>query len=270
MLHRLRFLMDERNRMTAIKSANAGAVATLTIDRATEGNTLTVEMLRELATAVRAAGARGRGARSRPPMKRRANVCEPILDVYDAIAGARQPIVAVVQGRAHGFGASVAGACDLTIAAGDAPFRLPEMERDLPPTLAVSALMARVPRKALTWMVYSMDELDARTARQIGIVSKVAPSAQVEGEVAKLLATMTARSPESLVAMKDFFRVAPQMEPRGMADYAANLTAGVLSSAGKGPICRGRMHFTAEGGVVEFSLTVIARASGQSSNPRRF
>jgi enoyl-CoA hydratase/carnithine racemase len=107
------------------------------------------------------------------------------------------------------------------------------MERDLPPTLAVSALMPRVPRKALTWMVYSMDELDAQTALQIGIVSKVAPSAQVESEVAKLLATMTARSPESLVAMKDFFRVAPQMEPRGMADYAANLLAGVLSSAGK-------------------------------------
>src|ERR1700730_12540946 len=102
MLHRLRFLMDERNRMTAIKSANAGAVATLTIDRATEGNTLTVEMLRELATAVRAAGAtdakvivlrsngpdfcRGRapGAPSPTAMKMRANVCETILDVSPA------------------------------------------------------------------------------------------------------------------------------------------------------------------------------------------
>ena len=82
-------------------------------------------------------------------------------------------------------------------------------------------------------MVYSMDELDADTALQIGIVSKVAPSAQVEGEVAKLLATMTARTPEALVAVKDFFRSAPHMEPRGMADYAANLLAGVLSSAGK-------------------------------------
>src|ERR1700730_397722 len=187
MLHRLRFLMDERNRMTAIKSANAGAVATLTIDRATEGNTLTVEMLRELATAVRAAGARGRGARSRPPMKRRANVGEPILDVYDAIAGARQPIVALVQGRAHGFGASVAGACDLTIAAGDAPFRLPEMEKDLPPTLAISALMARVPRKALTWMVYSMEEIDARTALQFGIVSAVAPLAGLDAAAERLV-----------------------------------------------------------------------------------
>ena len=237
--------------MTAIKSANAGAVATLTIDRATEGNTLTVEMLGELATAVRAAAAtdakvivlrsngpdfcRGRapGAPSPTAMKMRANVCEPILDVYDAIAGARQPIVAVVQGRAHGFGAAMAGACDLTIAAGDATFRLPEMEKDLPPTLAISALMARVPRKALTWMVYSMEEIDAQTALQLGFVSMVVPLADLNGALDKLIAAMTARSPEALIAVKDYFRVAPYMEPRGAADYGANLLAAVLSSAGK-------------------------------------
>ena len=239
--------------MTIVTSARDGAVATITLDRPQEGNLLSVEGVRELAAAFRAAGQsdakvivlRGNGAdfcRGRDPkggapsptaMKMRANVCEPILDAYDAMANARQPILGVVQGMAHGFGAAVAGACDLAIAHEGACFRLPEMERDLPPTLAVSALMPRVPRKALTWMVYSMDELDAQTALQIGIVSKVAPPAQVESEVAKLLATMTARSPESLVAMKDFFRVAPQMEPRGMADYAANLLAGVLSSAGK-------------------------------------
>ena len=44
---------------------------------------------------------------------------------------------------------------------------------------------------------------------------------------------MTARSPESLVAVKDFFRTASLMEPRGVADYGANLLASVLTSAGK-------------------------------------
>src|SRR5258708_4950386 len=190
--------------MSIVKSTRDRAVATITLDRAGEGNLLSIDGVRELT-----------------------------IDAYDAMANARQPIVGVIQGMAHGFGAAIAGACDLTIAHDNARFRLPEMEKDLPPTLAVSALMPRVPRKALAWMVYSMDELDAPTALQIGIVSKVVPSGQAEGEVAKLLATLTARSPEALVAMKDFFRVAPHMEPRGMADYAANLLAGVLSSAGK-------------------------------------
>lgn len=237
--------------MSVIKSAQAGAVATLTIDRPSEGNLLTVEHLGELSAVIRAAGAtdakvivlrangedfcRGRapGAPSPTALKMRVNVCDPILDVYDAIAGVRQPIVAVVQGKAHGFGAAVAGACDLTIAAGNARFRLPEMEKNLPPTLAISALMARVPRKALTYMVYAMEEIDAQTALQLGIVSTVVPLAEVDRALDKLLAGMTARSPESLIAVKDFFRVAPHMEPRGVADYGANLLAAVLSSAGK-------------------------------------
>jgi enoyl-CoA hydratase len=237
--------------MTVIKSSTAGAVATVTIDRPAEGNMLTIEMLRDLSAAIRAAGAsdakvivmrttgpdfcRGRapGAPSPTAMKMRANVCDPIIDVYDAIAGVRQPIVAAVQGKAHGFGAAVAGACDLTIAADDARFRLPEMEKNLPPTLAISALMARVPRKALTFLVYSMEEIDAQAALQLGIVSVVVPLAELDRALDKLLAVITVRSPEALIAVKDFFRVAPHMEPRGVADYGANLLAGVLSSAGK-------------------------------------
>ena len=137
--------MEDIIRMSTIKSTRTGAVASLTIDRAAEGNTLTIDMLGELSAAIRAAGAtdvkvivlrangpdfcRGRapgGAPSPTAMKMRANVCEPILDVYDAIGNARQPVVALVQGKAHGFGSAVAGACDLTIAADNARFRLPE------------------------------------------------------------------------------------------------------------------------------------------------
>jgi enoyl-CoA hydratase len=163
----------------------------------------------------------------------RANVLEPILECYDAIAQAPQPVVAVVQGAAHGFGCAMAGACDMTIAADKARFKLPEMEKNLPPTLAISALMARVPRKALTWMVYALEEVDAQTALQLGIVSAVVPAAELERAVAKLLGTMAARSSEALIAVKDFFRTAPFMEPRGVSAYAGTLLASVLSSAGR-------------------------------------
>ena len=239
--------------MSIVKSTREGAVVTITLDRAAEGNLLPVDGVRELAAAFRAASAtdakvivlrgegedfcRGRDPKGGPPsptaMKMRVNVCEPILDVYDAMASARQPIVGVVQGAAHGFGCAIASVCDITVAHDTARFKLPEMEKDLPPTLAMSAVMPRVPRKVLAWMVYAMDELDAHAAHQVGIVSKVAAEAMVEMEVDKLLKTMTARSPEALVAVKDFLRSAPHMEPRGMADYGANLLAAVLSSAGK-------------------------------------
>jgi enoyl-CoA hydratase/carnithine racemase len=239
--------------MTVIKTSREGAVATITIDRPAEGNLLSIPMLRELAAAFREVAAedakivvlrstgadfcKGRdntGAAPSPTaLKLRANVLEPILDVYDAMANTPQPIVCLVQGAAYGFGAAIAGAADVTIAADTARFKLPEMTQNLPPTLAVSALMPRVPRKALTWMVYSMEELDARAALQVGIVSAVVPPGDLDRALSNLLATMNARSPEALVAVKDFFRTAPYMEPRGVSAYAGTLLAAVLSSAGK-------------------------------------
>jgi enoyl-CoA hydratase/carnithine racemase len=235
----------------SIRVTREGAVATVTIDRAAEGNTLNLDMLRALATAIRAAGAsdakvialRSTGAdfcRGRDPKGGPANptalvlrddILQPILDVYDAIGNAPQPVVCVVQGAALGFGCAMAGACDVTIAADDARFQLPEMKHDLPPTLAISALMPKVPRKALAYMVYAMPEIDAATALQTGIVSAVVPRGTLDAALAETLATMTARSPAALVAVKDYMRSAPMMEPRGAAAYGAALLSGVLASA---------------------------------------
>ena len=82
-------------------------------------------------------------------------------------------------------------------------------------------------------MVYSMEEIDARTAWDVGIVSKVVAADQIGGSVAELTSLLTARSREALVAVKDYLRSAPMMDPRGAADYAGNLLCAVLSSAGR-------------------------------------
>src|SRR5258708_39247332 len=157
--------------MSIVKSTRDGAVATITLDRAGEGNLLSIDGVRELTAAFRAAGqsdakvivlrgngpdfCRGRdpkgGAPSPTAMKMRLNVCEPIIDAYEAMLNAPQPIVGVVQGAAHGFGSAIAAACGLTIAHGTARFKLPEMEKDLPPTLAMSAILPKVSPKALAW-----------------------------------------------------------------------------------------------------------------------
>jgi enoyl-CoA hydratase len=234
-----------------IKTAQDANVATITINRGEAGNMLTVDLLRELAAAfrsvagsgakviaLRTAGAdfcRGRDPQGGKPsptaLAMRENVVAPILDVYDAIAGTPQPIVCAVQGAALGFGCALATACDMTIAADSARFRLPEMEKDLPPTLAISAMMGRVPRKALTWLVYSMDEIDANTALGLGIVSRVVPAADLGGATDRLIGELTKRSREALAAVKEYMRVATFMEPRGAADYGGSLLAAVLSSA---------------------------------------
>src|SRR5690242_13490920 len=96
-----------------IRSSRDGPIAAITIDRAAEGNVLTTEMLRALTAAIRTAGAsnakvialrstgvdfcRGRDGKGGPQnptaLVMRDQVLQPILDVYDALNGAPQPVV---------------------------------------------------------------------------------------------------------------------------------------------------------------------------------
>jgi enoyl-CoA hydratase len=160
----------------------------------------------------------------------RDQVLQPILDVYDAIEGAPQPVICAVQGAAYGFGCAMATACDITIAAEGATFKLPEMSHNLPPTLAIGAMMAKVPRKALTWMVYTLAEIDANTALSLGLVSAVVPKAELDKAVDAAIKAMSARSPAALIAVKDYLRTAGMMDPRGAHAYGAALLSSVLTS----------------------------------------
>lgn len=240
-----------------IRFARKDAVAAITIDRASDGNQLTIPMLRELAAAFREAGnsdakvitlrstgqefCLGRDTRGGPPpgpppnaLQMRTNLITPILDVYDAISGAPQPVVCSVQGAAMGFGCALATSCDITIASETARFCLPELEKNLPPTLAISAMMSRVPQKALTWLVYSMQEIGAQQALQLGLVSQVVPSTQLVVVSDKFVAELCTRSRDALLGVKDYFRVAPGLQGRAVADLAGNLLATVFSSVPRG------------------------------------
>ncbi|MEP9349454.1 enoyl-CoA hydratase/isomerase family protein [Xanthobacter sp. KR7-225] len=232
----------------AILTSLDGAVARIVIDRAERGNLLTLDMVAALTAAVRAvpadakavhlygAGAdfcRGRDPSGSPQTATALDVRErliaPILLLYDAIAACPVPVVASVNGAARGLGAALAGACDVTIACASARFALPEMEKDLPPTLALSALLRRVPTKALSYLVLSLEEIDAATARDIGLVSRVVEGDAVAG-ARPLLGTLASRSRAALVAVKDYLRAAPDLGPQPRRDLAANLLACVLSS----------------------------------------
>lgn len=69
----------------------------------------------------------------------------PMMAFYSALRDLPVPTLSIVQGAAYGFGCALAGACDMTLADESAVFKLPEMGRGLPPTLAMSALWDRVP-----------------------------------------------------------------------------------------------------------------------------
>jgi len=171
----------------------------------------------------------GSGGKLPSALQIRDRVGNPVVGLYTLIKEAPVPVVAVVQGAAHGFGAALTGCCDIALAAESARFRLPEMTKGLPPTLALAAL-DRVAAKGVGYLVYSTAEVDARTAQAMGLVSLAVPDGQLQAEAGKLVATISGQPLDAVRAVKEFLRFAPQMEPRGRADFAASVIAGVLSS----------------------------------------
>lgn len=160
----------------------------------------------------------------------RRNNTDPALALYEAFRRCPLPIVGIVRGGAHGLGTALAALCDITIAARSAKFMMPEMKHDLPPALLMSAVIDKMPRKAIQFMVYTTEEVDAQVALGLGILSKVVPDNELEAEADKLVGNLAQRSAPALRAVKEYMRVAPAMEPRAASDFASNLLSNVLAS----------------------------------------
>ena len=154
---------------------------------------------------------------------------ETIFDLYGAFRNCKAPIVGVVQGRAAGLGCALAALCDITIASDKAKYSFPEMAHKIMPTIAFSALVDRLSRKAATYMIYSTEEVDAQTALAYGLVSSIAPAGELAANVAKLVAQFKKTPLPALLAAKEYAKTAFDMGALAATDFARNLHATVNS-----------------------------------------
>ena len=226
--------------------SSGGGITRIDLSRPDEGNALTRPMMVDLAACIRDAAApaetkllvicgrgrqfcRGRDGRGETSeglntWQVRTDMMGPVLGVYDAIEAAPIPVVSLVQGAAIGFGAALAGACDITIAASNATFSFPEIRHKIAPTLAMAAVHRKLPPKVLSWLIYTGEELDARQAAGVGLVSRVLPAETFEADAGKFLTDMAGRPRLVLQTIKHFQKRAA--DAPGMAsDYAGALLA---------------------------------------------
>jgi len=233
-----------------ILSEQDGDVATITINHADDGNRVSDSMAVELADTIGAAakesrlilfkgagdefclGRQGMGAHA-PLLEALAlrERFEVIFNLYDAFRRSRVPIIGIVQGRAVGLGCALAALCDVTIASDKARFQLPEMAHNVMPTIAMSALVDRVPRKAIMYLVYSTEEIDAHQAFSFGLVSNVVPADRLASSEKNLVDRLKKFPLPALTAVKEYTRSALRMDTQAANDFARNLHATVNSSS---------------------------------------
>jgi enoyl-CoA hydratase/carnithine racemase len=122
----------------------------------------------------------------------------------DAIAGIDCPVIAAINGDALGQGLELTLSCDIRLASDRARFGLPHVTQGLIP---MDGGTQRLPRiigrgKALE-MLLTADTIAAEEALEIGLVSRVVPPAELEGEVETLAETIAAKGPIALRYLKE-------------------------------------------------------------------
>lgn len=157
---------------------------------------------------------------------------ETIFNLYGAFRNAKVPVIGIVQGRAVGLGCALAALCDITIASEKARFSFPETAHRIMPTIAFSALVDRVPRKAATFMMYSAQEIDAHKALTFGLASDVVPAGELEVSVDRLVEHLEKMPLAAVLALKEYARTAFSMSTQAATDFARNLHATVNSFSG--------------------------------------
>jgi enoyl-CoA hydratase len=154
-----------------------------------------------------------------------------VFRTYGLVRHSRVPVVAKVRGRALGFGFALAAVADLTIAADTATFQIPEFSHNIMPTMVMSALIDRVPLKALMYRVYSATAFGAEEALKIGAISAIEPASQLDNAIETLLKQLLAAPTPALLAVKEFAHHAQAIDINKAVEYARALHAVINTSS---------------------------------------
>lgn len=124
----------------------------------------------------------------------------------ESIAELDQPVIAAIRGDAIGFGLELVLACDIRIAADTSHFGLPHVKNDLLPWCGGSQRLPRIAGrgKALE-MILTGEAVRARTAKEIGLLSKAVPRplSRVMEEAMKMAETLAEKGPLAMGYIKE-------------------------------------------------------------------
>jgi enoyl-CoA hydratase/carnithine racemase len=204
---------------------DAGGVTTLTLNRPAQFNALSMAMLEALDTALTAiagdpsvrvvviagagkafcAGHDLREMRGNYTLAFQQSLFRLVGKVMLRLTELPQPVIARVHGVATAAGCQLVSMCDLAVAADVARFAVSGINVGLFCATPGVGLSRNMGRKDAFEMLVTGDFIDAAEARRRGLVNRVVPLEQLDGEVARLAAAICAKSPVAVAMGKQVF-----------------------------------------------------------------
>jgi len=233
-------------------------ICTLTLNRPAQMNLLTTDMLAALQkefnslksdqsvrVVILAATGRGfcaghdlkeiRELKALPKIERLFNQCSAMMQTISALP---QPVIARVQGTAAAAGCQLVAQCDLAIAADTAKFVTSGVTWGFFCSTPGVAVGRNLQRKHAMEMLLTGDPIDARQAKEWGLVNRVVPAAELDAAVFELAKKISDKPPGTVAAGKRAFYT--QMD-LGIAK-AYELASGVIAASFAGDEGRAGME----------------------------
>ncbi|GAC1657304.1 MAG: enoyl-CoA hydratase [Vulcanimicrobiaceae bacterium] len=172
-----------------------GGIARVTLDRPEKRNALSLELMTELTSLLRAVGSQSANRvvilsahgpafsaghdlremlqRDVEEYRQTFEVCVRLMETVQQIP---QPVIAEVSGIATAAGCQLVATCDLAIASLDARFATPGVRIGLFCTTPMVALTRAIGRKRAMQMLLTGDFIDAVTAEKWGLINAAVPA----------------------------------------------------------------------------------------------
>jgi len=238
----------ESNPATAVEREDE--VAVLTMKRPEKRNALSLQMMRELDTAlaqlaterdVRAIILRGEGAAFSAGHDLRELVGRDVdsyREIFDAcvelmtrIQTVPQPVIAEVANVATAAGCQLVAACDLAVASTQATFATPGVRIGLFCSTPMVALSRAIGRKRAMEMLLTGEAIDAPTALLWGLVNRVVAPEELHGQTVELARRIASASREVVALGKAAFYAQIDLDQARAYDYTkAVMTSNALEA----------------------------------------
>lgn len=254
---------DKPTDQSLVRTSRDGTVLTLTLNRPQARNALSEGLMAALQAALDAAGhdsttrvviiaANGPafsaghdlkemtphwqdGDRGRQYYDRLMKQCARLMQT---IVRLPKPVIAQVHGIATAAGCQLVASCDLAIAAEEARFATPGVNIGLFCSTPMVALSRNVARKEAMEMLLTGDMIGAARAREIGLINRVVPQAQLGAETMKLAHQIAAKSRVSIAIGKEAFYRQLEMGLSDAYAYASDvMTRNMLEADAEEGIC---------------------------------
>ena len=137
----------------------------------------------------------------------------------------RKPVIAKVHGAAFAAGCQLVASCDLAVSSDDAIFATPGVNIGLFCSTPMVAVSRKVSRKKTMKMLLTGDPIDAKYAKDIGLINDHYPITKLDNEVIKLAKKISSKSNLVIKIGKKAFYKQLEMPLNKAYKYASKMMA---------------------------------------------